>query len=260
MLTGKSRNQQNCFILHTSHIITNLLRIPRDPLASSIRSRIFCKMSHWPWVELAAVLQRAGVVHGQLVALLRPYVAYFRHVQLVHLQAVLGCVGPAESHNRHHEKKSVTAHHEHDTRAVRCVRGHVHQSTDAREQLTPRSVLRRRAAFGSPFHPAVPERWRRSRDRDETSGTKRGRRARAVTLRRLNGLAEYVGLYLGKVLFSLSAPLKFRSRLLALSEREFPLDRLSPFVSSLVDLASLPLSATCVCVPHLRPFHGCIPE
>ncbi|EFN68685.1 hypothetical protein EAG_02225 [Camponotus floridanus] len=104
------------------------------------------------YVELAAVLQRAGVVHGQLVALLRPDIAYLGHVQLVHLEAVFGRAGPAEGHDRRHEEKSGS---EHDTRAVRCVRGHVHQSTDAREQLNSRSVLAGEPPSVSPRFPLI---------------------------------------------------------------------------------------------------------
>lgn len=108
---------------------------------------------HWPWVELATVLERAGVVHGQLVALLRLDVAYLGHVQPVHLETVLSIVSSAESHNCHHEEENVTAHRKHGTRAVRRTGDHVHQSTDAREQLSSRGVLHQRATFGSPLVP-----------------------------------------------------------------------------------------------------------
>lgn len=192
-------------------------------------------------------------MHGQLVALLRLDVAYLGYIQLVHLQAALGVVGSAESRNCHHEEKSVTTHREHGTRVLRRVRGHVHQSADAREQLSPRSVLRRRAAFGSPLVPPC-------QSAGAVIGTKTGvmgpeeDRVRAATLRRLIGSTEYVGLYLGKVFLSLSL---FPSAPVGRA-RDFSAQPYSVVPPRLLHLASRSPVSPQSPAPHL--LHRCIPE
>lgn len=169
LLMGKSVDL--AYVLYTRSLIYSYSVFSLGQLP--ITRPVFRASCHWPWVELAAVLKSAGVVHGQLVALLRPDVAYFGHVHLLHLETALSIVGPAESHNCHHEEESVTAHRKHGTRAVRRIRDHVHQSTDAREQLSSRGVLHQRATFGSPARPRATApctgqragRWRKRTER-----------------------------------------------------------------------------------------------
>lgn len=188
-------------------------------------------------------------MHGQLVALLRPDVAYLGHVHLLHLEPFLSIVSSAESHNCHHEEENVTAHRKHGTRAVRRIGDHVHQSTDAREQLSSRGVLHQRATFGSPLVPPSQSDGAVVRTETRPTGPEEDGEPHAATLRRLIGLTEYVGLYLGKVLFSLcylSVPLAIsRSALLA---------RLSSSAPPRTPVSSqLP-------APHLRLLHGSIPK